>query len=112
MEQPSLETAPSEQAPREETPSKKSPSEKSRTEKALTWVKANPLAGFLLIVEIIFFVIYGMLVEYDEGGLPGQEYEEALSLANTSDGINVQRAQDYLLRLQSTRSTTKLYPCE
>ena len=87
-------------------------SEKSRTEKALTWVKAHPLAVFLLIVEIIFFAIYCLLVKYDEGGLPGQEYEEALSLANTSDGINLQRAQDYLLRLQSTRSTTKVYPCE
>ena len=110
-EAPSKEAS-SKEAPSKEAPSEEAPSEKSLSEKALTWVKANPLAGFLLIVEIIFFVIYGLLVEYDEGGLPGQEYEEALSLANTSDGINVQRAQDYLLRLQSTRSTTKLYPCE
>ena len=102
MDQSLLEIASSEEAP----------SKKSLSEKALTWVKAHPLAGFLLIVEIIFFVIYAVLVEYDKGGLPGQEYEVALSLANTSDGINVQRAQDYFLRLQSTRSTTKVYPCE
>ena len=106
------EEAPSKEAPSEKAPSKEAPSKKFTRDKALTWVKANPLAGFLLIVEIIFFVIYGLLVKYDEEGLPGHEYEEALSLANTSDGINVQRAQDYLLRLQSTRSTTKLYPCE
>ena len=80
--------------------------------KAQTWVKTLLFPGFLLFVEIIFFIIYGLLVEYDEGGLPGQEYEVALSLANTSNGINVQSAQDYLLRLQSTRSTTKVYPCK
>ena len=70
------------------------------------------LPSFLLFAEIIFFIIYGLLVEYDEGGLPGHEYEVALSLANTSDGINFQRAQDYLLHLQSTRSTTKVYSRE
>ena len=80
--------------------------EPSFREKALTWVKTLPLPGFFFFVEIIFFIIYGLLVEYDKGGLPGQEYHLALSLAHTSDGINVQRAQDYLLRLQSTRSTT------
>ena len=64
---------------------------------------------FLLSVEIIFFIIYGLLVEYDEEGLPGYEYEVALSLANTSDDINVQRIRDYLLHLQLS---TKLYPCE
>ena len=84
----------------------------SSREKNEAWVKRLLFPGFLLFVEIIFFVIYGLLVEYDEGGLPGQEYEVAMSLANTSNGINVQRAQDYLLRLQSTRSTTKVYPCE
>ena len=70
------------------------------------------LPSFLLFAEIIFFIIYAVLVEYDEGGLPGHEYEVALSLANTSDGINFQRAQDYLLHLQSTRSTTKVYSRE
>ena len=80
--------------------------------KAQRWVKKLLFPGFVLLVEIIFFIIYGLLVEYDEGGLPGQEYEVAMSLANTSNGINGQRAQDYLLRLQSTRSTTKVYPCE
>ena len=79
---------------------------------ALTRLEKLLFPGFLLLVEIIFFIIYGLLVEYDEGGSPGHEYEVALSLANTSDGINIQRAQDYLLQLQSTRSTTKLYPCE
>ena len=79
---------------------------------ALTRLEKLIFPAFLLVVEVIFFVIYGLLVEYDDGGSPSHEYEVALSLANTSDGINVQRAQDYLLQLQSTRSTTKLYPCE
>ena len=50
--------------------------------KAQTWVKTLLFPGFLLFVEIIFLIMYGLLVEYDERGLPGQEYEVAMSLDN------------------------------
>ena len=44
---------------------------------ALKWstLEKYLFPSFLLFVEIIFFIIYGLLVEYDEGGLPGHEYE-------------------------------------
>lgn len=64
--------------------------------------------GLLLTFELLILVLFALLVEYDEGGQPGHEAEVAAQLANGSTG---KEADDYLLQLQSTISTTKVYPC-
>ena len=65
--------------------------------------------GLLLAFELLIIIIFALLVEYDEGGQPGHEETVAAQLAgNQSTG---KEADDYLLELQSTRSTTKVYPC-
>jgi ammonium transporter Rh len=78
---------------------------------ALTKLEKLLFPGTLLLFELIFFVIYGLLVDYSDGGSPDHEYQTALDLANNSNGeIDTARARDYLLHLESTRSTTKVYP--
>lgn len=79
---------------------------------ALTRFKWLLFPVTVLAVEIVFFVLYGTLVEYDVGGAPGHEYQIALQLANQSGEVNFDLAQDYLQQLQSTRGTTKVYPCK
>ena len=65
--------------------------------------------GLLLAFELLIIILFALLVEYDEGGQPGHEETVAAQLAgNQSTG---KEADDYLLQLQSTRSTTKVYPC-
>lgn len=66
----------------------------------------------LVAIELVFIVIFGLLVEYDDGGSANHEYGIALSLANTSGQIDYAKAEDFLLQLESTRMTTKVYPCE
>jgi len=49
---------------------------------------------FVLLFEVVFLVLFGTLVEYDEGGAPH-------TALNSSARV-----------LQSSRITTKLYPCK
>ena len=76
---------------------------------ALTKLQLQKLLfpGCLLSFEIVCIVLFGLLVEYDVGGQPGHELDVAEELANET-GI----PEDYLLQLDSTRSTTKVYPCK
>ena len=66
----------------------------------------------VIAVEILIFVLYAVLVVYDEGGAAGHEYDTAIKLANQTGTVDVSLARDYLQTLQSTRGTTKVYPCK
>ena len=79
---------------------------------ALTKLEKLLLPGVMLLVELILIVIFGLLVEYDDGGSAGHEYEVAVELANRSGHFDPVLAQDYILRLESTRTATKVYPCK
>ena len=57
--------------------------------------------AFLFFFEVLFLVIFGLLVEYDAGGAP----EHALGDAVDGD-------PEMLIRnLESSLATTKTYPC-
>ena len=66
--------------------------------------------GLLLAIELIIIVLFGLLVEYDDGGRAGHEEEIANEIANRT-GLS-SAAEEFLLQLESTRSTTKVYPCK
>lgn len=65
--------------------------------------------GILLAFEIFVLTLFGLLVEYDDGGQPGHEEEVASEIANRT-GSN--GAADLILELDSTKTTTKVYPCK
>ena len=62
--------------------------------------------GFLLFFEIIFLVLFGLLVEYDESGSPEHDLTEARKSAEVGDSSNLIR------NLESSLGTTKTYPCK
>jgi len=62
--------------------------------------------GFLLFFEIIFLVLYGFLVEYDNSGLPEHDLSEARKSAEAGDSGSLIR------NLESSLATTKTYPCK
>ena len=55
------------------------------------------LPGFLLVFQVIFIILYGLLVRYDDTGAP-----------ITSNDTTVQDISE----LGSSRSALKVYPCE
>lgn len=79
---------------------------------ALSKIEKLIFPGTMLVVELILIVIFGLLVDYDDGGSPGHEYEVAIGLANRSGRLDTALAEDYILRLESTKKATKVYPCE
>ena len=62
--------------------------------------------GFLLGFEIIFLVLFGLLVTYDDRGAPDQELRQARASASAGN------SDDFIRELESSLSTTKTYPCE
>lgn len=62
--------------------------------------------AFLLFFEVVFLVVYGLLVEYDESGAP----EHDLRLARLSAERN--NPDELVRNLQSSLGTTKTYPCK
>ena len=64
--------------------------------------------GLLTFVEVIFLILFGLLVEYDAGGRAGHEETVANEIANKTEE---EKIEDLILELESTRSTTKVYPC-
>lgn len=65
--------------------------------------------GMLFVFEIFVLTLFGLLVEYDDGGQPGHEEKIASEIANRTDSAN--DARDLILELDSTKTTTKVYPC-
>ena len=65
--------------------------------------------SFLLALQAIFIVIFGLLVRYDDGGRANRELELLRELNASGRLANL---DDYVQRLESTRDTTKIYPCE
>ena len=65
--------------------------------------------GVLLVFELVILILFGLLVEYDEGGQAEHEETVARLLANKTNSSN---GDDVILQLDSTRSTTKVYPCK
>ena len=62
---------------------------------------------FLFVFEIIFLILYGLLVRYDDGGSPHHDLtllREHLATGGDSDEL--------IRSLVSTLSTTKTYPCK
>lgn len=62
---------------------------------------------FLFVFEVIFLVIYGLLVRYDEAGAP--HHDLAAVTQHTEAGGT---ADEFARNLDSSISTTKTYPCE
>lgn len=62
--------------------------------------------AFLLLFEVIFLVVFGLLVEYDERGSPDHEIEEARLAAGQGD------SDRFIRELESSLSITKSYPCK
>lgn len=54
--------------------------------------------GFVLLFEAVVLVLFGTLVEYDDGGAPLVETD-----LNASGGVHT---------LASSRTTSQVYPCE
>lgn len=73
----------------------------------LTKLEKLLLPGFLILFELVFIIVYGLVVDYDEGGSPDHNEELTLQLLK-----NNATAEEYLLSLASTRGTTKVYPCK
>ena len=65
--------------------------------------------SFLIALQVIFIVIFGLLVRYDDGGRANRELELLRELNASGRLANL---DDYVQRLESTRDTTKIYPCE
>ena len=64
---------------------------------------------FLFIFEVVFLILYGLLVRYDDAGAPHGEAALAAAAEHHENG----GTSDELLRaLQSSLSTTKTYPCK
>lgn len=60
---------------------------------------------FLFLFELVFVLLYGLLVRYDDGGIPHHDLEdltEHLAAGGTSE--------QFVRSLASTLSTTKTYP--
>ena len=55
---------------------------------------------FLLVFQVIFIILYGLLVRYDESGGPH------VNLTVSED------VQDFVRNLESTQTTLKVYPCQ
>lgn len=61
--------------------------------------------AFLFSFEVVFLVIFGLLIVYDEEGAP--EHQLSMARLSAEDGD-----PDELVRnLQSSLGTTKTYPC-
>ena len=75
----------------------------------LTKLEKLLLPAFLILFEVVFIIVYGLVVDYDEGGSPDHELEVALQLLQNSSSVS---AEEYVLSLASTRGTTKVYPCK
>ena len=73
----------------------------------LTKLEKLLLPGFLILFELVFLIVYGLIVDYDEGGSPDHEQEVALQLLQ-----NNASSDEYLASLASTSGTTKVYPCK
>lgn len=54
------------------------------------------LPGFLFVFQIIFIILYGLLVRYDDTGAPHKNVTNAKTISD----------------LDSSASTLKVYPCE
>ena len=65
--------------------------------------------GVLFAFELVILILFALLVEYDEGGQAEHEEAVARLLANKTNSSN---GDDVILQLDSTRSTTKVYPCK
>lgn len=65
--------------------------------------------SFLLAAQVAFLVLFFLFVRYDEGGRADRERELLLELNETG---RVPDIGELVARLESTRDTTKLYPCE
>ena len=61
--------------------------------------------GFLFFFEVIFLVIFGLLVKYDARGAPDAE-REAAEAFDSNDSAR------FIRELESSLSTTKVYPCK
>lgn len=61
---------------------------------ALTKLEKLMFPGFLLVFQVVFLIIFGLLVEYDDSGSP----TPSGGLVSASAG--------------SQQSTTKVYPCK
>lgn len=62
--------------------------------------------GFLLFAEVIFLVVFGLLVEYDGRG----DTDPVLDLARATS--NSDHPERLIRELDSSLSITKTYPCE
>ena len=60
--------------------------------------------GTILALEILFIVVFGALVEYDDAGGPLQATGDAAANGSENESETVE--------LESSRSTIKTYPCE
>ncbi len=65
--------------------------------------------GFLFFFEVVFLVLFGLLVKYDERGAPDAELAAAARFVENNGGGN---SEGFVRELKSTLSTTKVYPCE
>ena len=64
--------------------------------------------GFLFFFEVVFLVVFGLLVKYDERRAPDAELAAAQRFALDNGGSSA----GFIRKLESTLSTTKVYPCE
>ncbi len=64
--------------------------------------------GVLFVFELFILILFGLLVEYNDGGQAGHEETVAILLTNKTDSSN----DDVTLQLDSTLSITKVYPCK
>ena len=62
--------------------------------------------GFLFLFEVVFLVIFGLLVQYDEPGSPDHHIGDARRSLAQGD------SDRFIRELESSLSTTKTYPCK
>ena len=65
--------------------------------------------SFLLASQVVFIVVFYLFARYDDGGRANRELELLRELNASGRLANL---DDYMQRLESTRDTTKIYPCE
>ena len=73
----------------------------------LTKMEKLLFPGFLFIFEVVFLVLFGFLVRYDERGAPDTHLETAIRIAESTNDSSA-----YVRELVSSLSTTKTYPCK
>ena len=74
---------------------------------ALTKLEKLMFPGFLLAFEVVFIVLFGLLVRYDDRGDPVPETGTSIDIHDAGNGTTI----DVATRgAESSRSTIKTYP--